>query len=77
LRQFAQPPLDPVRLDVRKILAVYPRLTAIAAGQPIGVGEDVFPIDLVVQDVEAKIRRLLRLSLWKCLLKFLYLYRSL
>src|SRR5262249_20604120 len=52
-RQFSQPPLDAVRLDVRKILAVDPRRALIGAALGIGMRQNVVAADLVVQSVEA------------------------
>jgi hypothetical protein len=52
-RQFGQPPLDPVGLDVRKILAVDPRRALVGAALGIGMRQNVVAADLVVQGVEA------------------------
>ena len=52
-RQFGQPPLDPVGLDVRKILAVDPRRALVGAALGIGMRQNVVAADLVVQSVEA------------------------
>ena len=52
-RQFGQPPLHPIRLDVRKVLAVHPRCALVRAALGIGMRQDVFAADLVVQGVEA------------------------
>jgi hypothetical protein len=52
-RQFSQPPLDPICLDVRKILAVDPRRALIGAALGIGMRQNVVAADLVVQSVEA------------------------
>ena len=52
-RQFGQPPLDPVRLDVRKILAVDPRRALVGAALGIGMRQNVVAADLVVQSVAA------------------------
>ena len=52
-RQFSQPPLDPVCLDIRKILAVDARRALIRAALGIGMRQDVVTADLVVQSVEA------------------------
>jgi hypothetical protein len=52
-RQFAKPPLHPIRLDVRKVLAIHARCALVGAALSIGMGQDVFPADLVVQGVEA------------------------
>ena len=52
-RQFSQPSLDPVRLDIRKILTVDARRALIGAALGIGVRQNVVAADLVVQGVEA------------------------
>src|SRR5262250_592774 len=52
-RQFSQPPLDPVCLDVRKILAVDTRRALVGAALGIGMRQNVAAADLVVQSVEA------------------------
>ena len=52
-RQFSQPPLDPVCLDVRKILAVDPRRALIGAALGIGMRQNDVAADLVVQSEEA------------------------
>src|SRR5215471_12501756 len=52
-RQFSQPSLDPVCLDVRKILAVDTRRALVRAALGIGMHQNVVAADLVVQSVEA------------------------
>src|SRR6516162_1426544 len=52
-RQFRQPALDTIRLDVRKILAVDPRRALIRAALGIGMRQNVVAADLVIQGVEA------------------------
>jgi hypothetical protein len=52
-RQFSQPPLDPICLDVRKILAVDSRRALVGAALGIGMRQNVLAADLVVQSVEA------------------------
>ena len=47
MRQFSQPSLDPIRLDVRKILAVDPRRALSRAALGLGMRQDVVPADLV------------------------------
>jgi hypothetical protein len=59
-RQFSQPPLHPVCLDVRKILAVDARRALVRAALGIGVCQNVVAADLVVQGVEAIAGRGLR-----------------
>src|SRR5271169_5938917 len=51
-RQFGQPPLDPIRFDVRKVLAVYSRCALVGAALGIGMRQNVLAADLVVQGVE-------------------------
>jgi hypothetical protein len=45
--------LDPIRLDVRKILAVNPRRALVGAAPSIGMRQNILAADLVVQGVEA------------------------
>jgi len=52
-RQFGQPPLDPISLDIRKILAVDPRRALVGTALGIGMRQNVLAADLVVQSVEA------------------------
>ena len=52
-RQFAKPPLYPIRLDVRKILAVHSRCALVGATLGIGMSQDIFTANLVVQGIEA------------------------
>src|ERR1700737_5479463 len=52
-RQFSQPPLDPIGLDLRKILAVDSRRAPVGAALGIGMRQNVVAADLVVQGVEA------------------------
>ena len=52
-RQFAEPSLHPVRLDVREVLTVHTRCTFIGAALGVGVRQNVFAADLVVQGIEA------------------------
>ena len=51
-RQFAEPPLNPIRLDVRKILAVHTRRALVGAALGVGLSQDVLAADLVVEGVE-------------------------
>ena len=51
-RQFSQPSLDPIRLDVRKILAVNTGCALVGAALGIGMRQNVFAADLVVEGVE-------------------------
>ena len=59
-RQFGQPPLDPIGLDVREILAVYSRRAPclrrgklVGAALGIGMRQNVVAADRVVQGLEA------------------------
>ena len=52
-RQFAEPPLHPVRLDVREVLTVHPRCALVGPALSVGMRQDVLAADLVVQGVEA------------------------
>jgi len=52
-RQFAKPPLHPIRLDIRKFLLVHTGRALVRAALRPGVSQNVFAVDLVVQRVEA------------------------
>ena len=52
-RQFAKPPLHPIRLDIREVLPVHTRCALVRAALGIGMRQDVLAADLVVQRVEA------------------------
>jgi len=52
-RQFAEPPPDPIRLDIRKVLAVHTRRALVGAALGIGMREDICAADLVVQGIKA------------------------
>src|SRR6516162_11861564 len=52
-RQFAKPPLHPIRLDVREVLSIHTGCALVGAALGIGMGQDVLAADLVVQGVEA------------------------
>ena len=52
-RQFAEPPLHPIRFDIRKILAVHARRALVGAALGIGMRQNVIAADLVVKGVEA------------------------
>ena len=52
-RQFAQPPLHSVCLDVREFLAVHTRCAFVGAALGISMSQDVVVADLVVQRIEA------------------------
>jgi len=59
-RQFTQPPLHPVRFDVRKVLPIHARCALVRAALSPSVGQDVIAGNLVVQGVEAIARLCLR-----------------
>jgi hypothetical protein len=52
-RQFAEPPLHPIRLDVRKILTIHTRCTLVGEALRVAMSQDILAADLVVQGVEA------------------------
>src|SRR5258705_1523644 len=52
-RQLSQPPLDPIRFDVPKVLAVHARCALVGAALVIGMCQNILAADLVVQGVEA------------------------
>jgi hypothetical protein len=52
-RQFAQPSLHPIPFDVGEILAIYARCALVGAALGIGVRQNIFARNLVVQGVEA------------------------
>ena len=58
VRQFVEPSLLPVRLDVRKFLPIYPRRAFISFAPLIGVSQYIFAIQLVVQQIESIVRLL-------------------
>ena len=51
-RQFAQPSLDPIRLDRLEVLTIHARRALVGAALSIGMRQDVFATDLVVEGVE-------------------------
>ena len=52
-RQFAEPPLHAIHLDIREVLTVHARCALVGAALGPGMGQDVLAADLVVQRVEA------------------------
>jgi hypothetical protein len=54
VRQFSEPALYPVRLDILEAFCVYTGRTLVGATAGLGVFQNVPPVDLVVQGVEAK-----------------------
>src|SRR5262249_29635815 len=63
------------RFDVRELLAVYPRCALVGAALRIGMGQNVFTADLVVQGVEAVVGFCLRFRVQRRL-QFLNTLRS-
>ena len=59
-RQFTQPPLHPIRFDIRKLLPVHTRRALVGAALRISMGQDIVAADLVVQGLEAIARLCLR-----------------
>jgi hypothetical protein len=53
-RQFTEPPLYPIRLDIPEVLTVHARCALVGAALGISVGQNVVAADLVVQGVEAR-----------------------
>jgi hypothetical protein len=60
LHQFVQPSLRSIRRDLLERLIIYSRRATIGFRAFIGKGQYVLPVHLVVQRVEAKVRRFLR-----------------
>jgi hypothetical protein len=52
-RQFAKPPLDPIHLDIRKVLAVHTWCALVGAALGISMRQNILAADLVVKGVEA------------------------
>ena len=63
LRQFAQPPLTSIRLDIPEGLSVHARRTAIGLARAVGVVQHVLAIHFVIKRVESVIGRSLRFGL--------------
>ena len=74
-RQFAKPPLHPVRLNVREVLTIHTRCALVGAALGISMGQNVLAADLVVQRVEAIAGFCLRFRVQR-LLQFLNSFRS-
>src|SRR5262249_15291125 len=62
-RQFVEPSVAPVRLDVLEGLAVHPRGAVVGPAAQVGELQDVPSVDLVVQPVEPIVRRSLRFGM--------------
>src|SRR6516162_7410187 len=56
-RQFGQPPLDPIRLDVRKVLPVHARRALVRAALGIGMHQNILAADLMGWTPPASRRR--------------------
>src|SRR5271166_5408806 len=52
-RQFAEPQLYAIRLNVRKVLTIYPRCALVEAAPSKRMSQNILTADLVVQRVEA------------------------
>jgi hypothetical protein len=74
-RQFAKPPLDAIRLDVREVLTVYPRCALVRATLRVGVCQNVLTADLVVQRLKGIPGFCLRFRVQRYL-QFLNTFRS-
>jgi len=74
-RQFAEPPLDAIRLNVREVLTVHTRCALVGAALGISMGQNVLTADLVVQRIEAIAGFCLRFRVQR-LLQFLNSFRS-
>ena len=59
-RQFAKPPLYAIRLNVRKVLTIYPRCALVRAALSKRMNQNILTADLVVQRVEAMVGFCLR-----------------
>src|SRR5262249_56225211 len=60
LRQFVQPSLHPVCLDVLEGLIIYSGCSTIGFAALISECQDVFSVHLVIQSIETKVGRFLR-----------------
>ena len=75
-RQFVQPLVRTVRLDVREALAVDPRCAAVGTAAHVGEPQNVAAVHLVVQGIEPIVGRVLRFGVqrrlqlpnlhWRC-----------
>ena len=66
-RQFVQPPIQPVRLDVLEPLAIDPRCAVVGTTTRAGPFQHVLAVHLVVQRVEAVVGRPLRFGMQRLL----------
>ena len=60
IRQFPEPSLHAVHLDVGKLLAAHARRALVGTGLGVGMRQDVLPVNPVVQRVKPKARLGLR-----------------
>src|SRR5271170_862940 len=51
-RQFAKPSLHPIRLDILEVLPIHARRTLVGAALGIGVRQNIFAADFIVEGVE-------------------------
>src|SRR5262245_8061726 len=63
LTQARQPCLQALLLDLSEAHPVHTRSARVVASQPVGVAQDVFPADLVVEHIEAEGGLRLRLAI--------------
>ena len=54
-RQFTEPPLQPVRFDIREVLIIHARRALVGAALRIGVSQHALAMNLFVQSIEAVI----------------------
>jgi hypothetical protein len=67
LRQFPQPPLDAIGLNIVELLTLDSDCPAILATASVGELQDICSIDLVIQQVKAIVGRLLRFRMQRLL----------
>jgi hypothetical protein len=67
VRQFVQPPINAILLDVRERLAIDPRRTTVGAAAVEGEAQNVATVHLVIQQIEAIARRFLRFGMQRLL----------
>jgi hypothetical protein len=63
LRQFIEPPVQPVLLDVLETLVIHTRRSFVGFAAVVGVNQNVSSIHFVVQGVEPIVRRSLRFGM--------------
>ncbi len=52
-RGFAEPPIHPIRLNLRELLAIPTRRTLVGAALDLGMGQNIVATDLVVPGIDA------------------------